>query len=193
MESPVRKDDFLILRIKKSIATPLLKAHHYLGDSFKSGDNFGLFLNFKLVGVCIFTGLSVPETAQSCFGLERDDQSGLYELSRLCLDPEVQATCHNAASWFVARCIKKLRTHGVRAIITYADSDHHEGTVYKALGFASVGLTKPKKDFYYLDGTKHNRGAITREGTWEYRSQKHRFVKVFDNTLSVLWREDAKQ
>ena len=46
-----------------------------------------------LVGVLPFVfllGLPVPEIARGAFGLERDQQEGLFELSRLCVDPELQ-------------------------------------------------------------------------------------------------------
>ena len=45
-----------------------------------------------LVGVLPFVFLldPVPEIAKGAFGLERDQQEGLFELSRLCVDPELQ-------------------------------------------------------------------------------------------------------
>jgi hypothetical protein len=128
------------------------------------------------------------------FGLDRDDQHGLYELSRLVLHPENQEKEHNLAGWFVARCIKDLRkATNVRAILSYADNDFHSGTVYRALGFKYFGLSERKKDFWILqsDGSyqKHNRGSVRHlEGEWRDRTQKHRFLKVFDKTLNAKWR-----
>jgi len=51
-----------------------------------------------------------------------------------------------------------------------------------------------KSDFWIKqnDGTyiKHNRGATKHlEGEWRPRSRKHRFLKVFDNTLEVKWKK----
>ena len=198
------KSDFYIDRITKKQAEELLLEYHYLKDiskGFKSGYNYGLFKNNEfsplniggLQGSCIFTGLPVPEIAKGAFGLERNQQQGLFELSRLCIHPDTQSEEHNITSWFVSRAIRQLRKDTeVKAIISYADSDFHFGTVYRALNFKYCGLTDPKKDFYYADGTKHSRGKIKgAEGEWKDRSRKHRYVMVFDKTLNLLWGDNS--
>ena len=194
------KSDYHIDRVNKSEAAELLLRFHYLKDiskTFKSGYNYGLYKNNEfcplniggIQGVCIFTGLPVPEIAQGAFGLERDEQEGLFELSRLCIHPVTQQEEYNITSWFVSRAIKKLRKETkVRAIISYADSEHHGGTIYRACNFRYCGLSDPKKDFYFSDGTKHSRGKIgDAEGEWKDRSRKHRYVMVFDKSLELLW------
>jgi hypothetical protein len=140
-------------------------------------------------GVCIFTGLPVPEIAKGAFGLERNEQQGLFELSRLCIHPDTQSREYNITSWFVSRAIRQLRKDTeVKAIISYADSDYHTGTIYRACNFKYAGLTDPKKDFYFADGTKHSRGRVKgAEGEWKDRSRKHRYVMVFDKSLKLLW------
>ena len=146
---------------------------------------------WRYSGVCIFTGLPVPEVAQGAFGLERNEQEGLFELSRLCIHPDTQQEEYNITSWFVSRAIKQLRKDTkVRAIISYADSDFHGGTIYRACNFRYCGLTRARKDFYFADGTKHSRGKMKgAEGEWRYRSRKHRYVMVFDKSLDLLWTE----
>ena len=196
------KSDYTIRSITKCECTDLLQKHHYLtgiSRGFKSGDNYGLiYSNDKVVGVCIFTGLPVPELSKGMFGLDRNNQEGLYELSRLVLHPDHQVREHNLAGWFVARAIKELKEkNNVRAILSYADNDYHSGTVYKALGFDYYGLTDTKSDFWILqdDDTyiKHNRGPTKHlEGEWRPRSRKHRFLKVFDNTLEVKWAQKVE-
>jgi len=194
------KNDYYIDRVSKSEAAELLLRFHYLKDiskGFKSGYNYGLFRKNEfspmniggIQGVCIFTGLPVPELAQGAFGLERNEQQGLFELSRLCIHPEIQGTEHNITSWFVSRAIRQLRKDTeVKAIISYADSDFHSGTIYRACNFTYVGLSDPKKDFYYADGTKHSRGKVKgAAGEWKERSRKHRYVMVFDKSLELLW------
>jgi len=194
------KTEFYIERVPKKEASKLLLKYHYLKNiskGFKSGYNYGLFRENKfsilnihgLQGVCIFTGLPVPEVAQGAFGLERNQQQGLFELSRLCIHPDTQSVEHNITSWFVSRAIRQLRKDTeVKAIISYADSDFHSGTIYRACNFKYCGLSDPKKDFYYADGTKHSRGKIKgADGEWKERSQKHRYVKVFDKSLKILW------
>lgn len=195
------KTDFYIDKISKRQAEELLLKYHYLKDlskGFKSGYNYGLFrkndfcpLNIGgAQGVCIFTGLPVPEIAQGAFGLERNEQQGLFELSRLCIHPDTQSKEYNITSWFVSRAIRQLRKDTeVKAIISYADSDFHSGTIYRACNFKYCGLTDTKKDFYYADGTKHSRGKVKgTEGEWKDRTRKHRYVLVFDKSLKLLWK-----
>jgi hypothetical protein len=194
------KSDFCIQKISKKQAEEVLLKYHYLKDiskGFKSGYNYGLFKNNDfsplniggLLGVCIFTGLPVPEIAKGAFGLQRNEQQGLFELSRLCIHPDTQSEEYNITSWFVSRAIRQLRKDTeVKAIISYADSDFHNGTIYRACNFKYCGLTDPKKDFYFADGTKHSRGKIKgAEGEWKERSRKHRYVMMFDKNLKLLW------
>ena len=194
------KSDYTIDRVTKSEAAELLLRFHYLKDiskTFKSGYNYGLYKNNEfcplniggIQGICIFTGLPVPEIAKGAFGLERHEQQGLFELSRLCIHPDTQQSEYNITSWFVSKAIRCLRKEtNVRGIISYADSDHHAGTIYRACNFQYCGLSEPKKDFYFADGTKHSRGSVKgHEGEWRERSRKHRYVMVFDKKLDLLW------
>ena len=196
------KSEFYIDRVSKEEIKDLLYTHHYLKDEskdFKSGFNYGLFkstfecpLNIGgCLGTCVFTGLPVPEIAVGAFGLERNQQQGIYELSRLCIHPDIQKEEYNITSWFLSRCIRRFRKDAtVRAILSYADADHHTGVIYRACNFQYYGLTDPKKDFYYADGTKHSRGSIRgADGEWRDRSRKHRYLMVFEKGLKPLWKE----
>lgn len=196
------KSEFYIDRVCKEEIKDLLYTHHYLKDEskdFKSGFNYGLFkstfecpLNIGgCLGTCVFTGLPVPEIAVGAFGLERNQQQGIYELSRLCIRPDIQKEEYNITSWFLSRCIRRFRKDAtVRAILSYADASHHTGVIYRACNFQYYGLTDPKKDFYYADGTKHSRGSIRgADGEWRDRSRKHRYLMVFEKGLKPLWKE----
>lgn len=180
--------------ISKDLCKSILKQHHYLNkknDGFRSGFNFGLYKNNLLVGVCIFHSPSVPETVKGCFGLSRNEQEGLYELGRLCLDPEIKEK--NVLSWFLGNSIKlfKKKTK-VRSILSYADSSLHTGFIYQATNFNYYGLTDSKKDFWFEleDGSfiKHQRGPVKgKKGEWRPRERKHRYLLVFDSNLKCLW------
>jgi len=200
------KSDFYIDRVGKEEIKELLYTHHYLKDEskdFKSGFNYGLYRNTvtdvlrigNCLGACVFTGLPVPEIAVGAFGLDRNQQDGIYELSRLCIHPDVQKEEYNITSWFVSRCIRRFRKDAtVRAILSYADSNHHTGTIYRACNFQYYGLTDPKKDFYYADGTKHSRGSVRGiDGEWRDRSRKHRYLMVFEKNLKkrLTWKEES--
>ena len=190
------KQDFKIQRITKEQSKEILLQFHYLKDiskGFKSGFNYGLFKKDMLLGVIIFTGFPVPELVKGMFGLERNEQKGMFELSRLCIHPDIQNTEHNITSWFVSNCIKIFRKEtDVKCILSYADNDFHKGTIYKACDFKYYGLSTPKKDFWIEqnDGsfTKHSRGKTKGvKGEWRDRSQKHRYVLVYDKNLKIKW------
>jgi hypothetical protein len=200
------KEDFYIDNVKKCEVRDLLNTFHYLKDESKdfkvSPYSYGLYRNSVTdvlhiggpLAVCIFTGFPVPEIAVGAFGLQRHEQEGLYELSRLCVHPDVQREEYNITSWFVSRCIKRFRKDAnVRCILSYADSSRHDGIVYRACNFKYYSLTEPKKDFYYADGTKHSRGSVKGvEGEWRDRSRKHRYLMIFDKELekSLKWKEE---
>jgi hypothetical protein len=199
------KEEYYIDKVKKCEVKDLLNTFHYLKDESKdfkvSPYSYGLYRNSVTdvlhVGGClgcvIFTGLPVPEIVVGAFGLQRHEQEGLYELSRLCIHPDIQKIEYNITSWFVSRCIKKFRKEAkVLAILSYADSNHHSGIIYRATNFKYYGMTDLKKDFYYSDGTKHSRGSVKGiDGEWRDRSKKHRYLMIFDKNLEkkLKWKE----
>ena len=192
------KPKYFIKTITKKEANEILLPFHYLTSlsrGFRSGYNYGLFKEGILVGVIIFTGFPVPELVKGIFDLGRTDQHGFFELSRLCIHPDIQSSEHNIASWFVARAVRLLRkATEVRAILSYADSAYHRGTVYQASNFLYYGLTAKKTDFWFkqADGTyrKHSRGPVKgRNGEWRSRTRKHRYLLVFDKSLRINWQQ----
>jgi hypothetical protein len=199
------KSEYFIDKVGKKEVKELLYTHHYLKDEskdFKSGYNYSLYrksftdiLNLGgSLGVCIFSTLPVPEIAVGAFGLERNQQEGIYELSRLCIHPDIQKEEYNITSWFLSRCIRRFKKDAnVSAILSYADSTRHNGIIYRACNFKYYGLTDSKKDFYYADGTKHSRGSVKGvEGEWKGRSRKHRYLMIFDKELQkrLTWKEE---
>jgi hypothetical protein len=207
------KSNYTIRQCQKKEITLILDRFHYLSKNevkpfglfqdeglvhhsfnFKSGFNVALFHNDEPVGACIFTGFPVPELSYECFGLNRDDQDGLWELSRFVLAPEHQKGEHNLATWFMARAIKQLKQcEPTRAVLSYADGDHHTGVIYAANNFTYYGFSDEKKDFWIKQGDgefkKHSRGKVKGlEGEWRPRSRKHRFLMVFDKSLICKWK-----
>lgn len=185
-----------IKHISRNECKEFLATRHYLslqGRSFRSGRNYGLFLEDELIGAAIFHGVSAGETIKGAFGLEKTEQAGFYELGRLAMDAAHNRK--NLTSWFAAQCIKMLRKETtVRAIISYADSSLHYGGIYQALNFMYYGLTAKKKDFYVKqeDGSYvlQTRGkTVGVDGEWRDRTRKHRYMIVYDKTLTVKWVE----
>jgi hypothetical protein len=151
--------------------------------------------NKKFIGCVVFAGISAVETLIGAFeGFDREsDQAGFWELTRLAMDDEYKV--HNLTSWFVSRAIRMLRKENeVRALISYADSDYHNGYIYQATNFKYYGLATQKCDFFQNIGgveTKVSRGYHKgMEGEWRLRSRKHRYMIVYDKTLKIKWHEE---
>lgn len=165
------------------------------GNGFLSRRSYGLFrTNNKFIGVITFSGISVVETLIGAFeGFERtSDQSGFWELSRLAMDDNDKEK--NLTSWFVSKALKMLRRDEyVRAVISYADSKYHHGYIYQATNFKYYGLTDKKSDFFVMEGNAEKqvwRGKVKgTKGIWKPRTRKHRYMIVYDKTLSVKWVE----
>lgn len=193
------KYTYHIESVTHDIADNFLQRHHYLaqqGNGFLSKVNYGLFRNDgKYIGVITFGGISVVETLIGAFdGFDRQSpQGGFWELTRLSMDDDTKEK--NLTSWFVSKAIKELRrTHTVRAIISYADSTYHNGYIYQATNFKYYGLTAQKSDFFEVqeDGTEKQiwRGGVKgHNGEWRQRSRKHRYMLLYDKSLSVKWKE----
>ena len=168
-------------------AQAMVSSFHYLGKkAFRHSFCFGLLDNEQFIGAIVFHGVSAPETVVGAFGLERNQQDGIYEIGRLILRPDCNGK--NYGSMLVGRSIKLLRKQTeVKAIITYADSTFHNGAVYQACNFTYCGMSSPKKDFFF-NGKIQERGKTKgMEGEWRPRPQKHRYVMIFDKSLSLKW------
>lgn len=190
---------YRIEEIDHSLADDFLKRHHYLaqqGNGFLGKVQYGLFTEENaFVGVCVFAGISVIETLIGAFdGFSRfSDQEGFWELTRLAMDDATKLP--NLTSWFVSRCIRKLRHEQyVRAIISYADSKYHNGFIYQATNWKYYGLSAPKTDFFEtVDGVERQvwRGNVKeKSGVWKPRSRKHRYMLCYDKSLRILWKEE---
>ena len=188
--------NYIIKEISKSESKNLLEKYHYLTNEskgFRSGYNYGLHKNNEIVGVCIFNGVSAPETLKGCLNLNRKDQDGFFELGRLCLKPGIKEK--NILSWFVSYSLRELKKKvTLRGVLSYADSRYHNGYIYQACNFKYYGLTSIKKDFWYEldDGSfkKHSRGKVKGfSGEWRDRPQKHRYLILYDKNLNTLWEE----
>ena len=191
------KEKYFIEKISKFTAKKLLDKYHYLHEqgNFRSGINFGLFdkENKTLIGVCVFHTVSAKYIAKGCFNIDAFKLDGFMELGRLCLNPHAYEK--NITSFFLSGSMRLLRKiKNVVALLTYADSEHHIGYVYQACNFKYYGLTSPKKDFFILkeDGTykKLQRGKCKNlKGEWRNKSQKHRYLIIYDRNLKTIWEE----
>lgn len=219
-------DGIQINNINKQEAKTLLEKYHYLTDvsaGFRiSKFSYGAFDNGNLVAVCIFTNFPAAELFKSIWGINdfrSVDQSGFFELSRLCVHPERQKG-DSFTSWFVAKSLRKLKMdHAkikkrVKAVLSYADDEYHSGIIYAACNFKYYGLTEPKfniwipcnkdkggkflsaekrqgrKETHWKQMTRGWTKHINDGGIKVMRGRKHRFLIVWDKKLpAVLWEE----
>ena len=174
-----------------------LAKHHYLskqGNTFRSGQYYGLVHEDKLIAVAVFNTMSSQATAKGCFGLDSNDQAGFFEIGRFAVDPDYDTD--SCAAWFLKECIRRFcDANKVRALFAYADPAYETGEVYLEAGFTCYGLTAKRTDFYAEqdDGSfiKQNRGQTKGvKGEWRPRSQKCRFLLVRDNTLHTKWKSN---
>ena len=131
----------------------LLGKYHYLANAGRCGIAFGAYLNGQLIATCVFSSLIRHNIRTN--GYLADE---CKELSRLCIHPKFQKK--NFASWFVARCLKRLDPK-CRLIIAYCDTTFgHSGAVYKACNFIADGEVKP--DYWYVatDGWAMHKKAL---------------------------------
>ena len=152
------------------------KQWHYLGDtSFISKINFGAYFNQILEGAISYG----PPNATELEGYwDRHTQANWWEIKRLVLSPKCPK---NSESRFIAITLKLLcRLASVRGVVTYADdAQGHVGTIYKASGFLSLGMTAPKNDFW-VNGKIQQRGKTKGvDGEWRPRSRKWLFIKEY--------------
>lgn len=183
------KSIFSIEEINKTTAYEFIRKYHYLGDAkFFSAQAFGLYHKSTgdLVGVATFAQPQGIVALKGWFGLD-NSETNIYELSRLCMLPQLNGT--NATSFLLGGSIKILKKQGsVRAVITLADSNRHVGSIYQVCNFTYYGLTDKKTDFYRFDGKVNPRGKTKdAHGVWIPRSQKHRYCYLLDKTLNVKY------
>lgn len=187
------KSIFTIKEIDKTTAYNFVKTYHYLGDAkFFSVQAFGLFYkDVELVGVATYSQPQGNVALKGWFGLDNSN-TNIYELSRLCMLPNLNGT--NATSFLLGSSLRILKQQGrVRAVITLADSSRHIGSIYQVCNFKYYGLTDKKFDFFRFDGKVNPRGAVKDvHGVWISRSRKHRYCFIIDNSLKVNYQCQEK-
>ena len=125
----------------------IIKNHYSHGCHNAPSPCYGLFDKGYLVGVLMFATPCSEAVRESIFGKEY--KNSVIELHRLhCLD----GTPKNTESYFISRCLKKLKTDlpRIKAIISFSDTTQgHNGTIYQATHFYYCGKTGNAT--FYLD------------------------------------------
>ncbi len=161
--------------IEKSKLSEILDKYHYIGDSGKSGKCFGFFSGENLIGVAL---LSSPV---------RKSEDQTIEISRFCLTQNDKNLGSKCLSLLVEEA-KKLKVY--TKIQSFAQSDIHTGTIYRAAGF--IQHSQYDKPSYNYSGihkkTVYERAKAFGFSEYEYaelfglekimESSKIKFVKL---------------
>ena len=168
----------------------IIKNHYSHGCHNAPSPCYGLFDNNKLIGVLMFATPCSENVRASVFGEQYKDY--VIELHRLHI---LDCTPKNTESWFIAKCIKRLKVDNpkIKAIISFSDSTQgHNGIIYQATHFYYCGKTG--KATFYLDENgrlrhPHQCGQnITKEKAlargWKptIRYSKNRYIYILGNS-----------
>jgi len=105
-----------------------------------------------LIGVLCFATPCSENVRGSVFG--PDFKNNVTELHRLFINDAYcgRTTPKGTESWFISRCLRKLKgdNPNIWAVLTFADStEGHTGVIYKATNAKFCGMTS--KATFYLD------------------------------------------
>ena len=177
--------DFEIKRVSSKEAKEFIRENHY-SHSCHNGPSpcYGLYKSEDLIGCLVFATPCSENVRSSIFG--KECKSTVIELHRLFI---IDDTPKNTESWFISRCLKRLKADrpDIKAVISFADStEGHDGTIYKATNAKFCGMTT--KATFYLDQEnrlRHPRqngvniskdGATTRGWIPVKRLSKYRYI-----------------
>ena len=189
------KSIFFIKEVGKETCYEFVRRYHYLADAkFFCAYGYALYYRnetggAEVVGCATFCNPQGIVALKGWFGLA-NDCNYVMELSRLCMLPCLNGT--NATSFLLGNSMKMLKKqHGIRAVITLADSSRHVGSIYQVCNFKYYGLTDKKYDFWSIEGIKNPRGNVRdRHGVQIERPRKHRYCYLLDKSLKVLYDEE---
>jgi len=181
-------------------ATAVIVRNHYLHRGRTMGQMpYWVLLDGARVGVLLFAYPRMSVTYQGFRPMN------LLELARMWLDPAVQGMtvvdsngeehAFAVATCAVGKSLRRLRQdwHGkyphlpdVLAVVSWADQEHHEGTIYRAANFREVGES---------GGSFHGK-ALRRNGghdqlNEDYLHVKTAFVYEFKSALSRRRKAEA--
>jgi hypothetical protein len=158
-----------------------LGKYHYAGRINKSGIRYAAMLGDDVIAVCVFDSPTRNESSTR-LGLPKGK---LIELTRFCIHPSYHKK--NFASWFLARCVKMLRSDKplVTTIIAFSDSSYnHTGTIYKASNWRYDGNTKPS--YWYVSDAGY---VMHKKTLWDHACKmglgeaeyaaKYGYIKIY--------------
>lgn len=173
--------DVVIKEDNNSDARKLYGRYHYLPAISKSGYHIGAWLGDEHVACATFSHVTRKQIADRL----KMKPKQVRELSRFCIIPTRNKT--NFASWFMSRAVSRLKTSNstIQALISFADTTLHDGTIYEASNWKYDGLTKKNyvyrsadARFYVHKKTVWDRAKKMGMSESEY-ADKHNYIKAW--------------
>lgn len=175
-------------------ATAVIVRNHYLHRGRTMAQMpYWILLDQQRVGVLLYAYPRMSTTFQG-YG-----PMNLIELARMWLDPAVQGLrvvdsqgrehAFAVATCAVGKSLRRIRQdwHGkyphlpdIQAVVSWADQEHHEGTIYKASNFREVGVSGGS-----LHGSTYRRNGGHDQLNPDYLHLKTAFLFEFSRELSV--------
>jgi hypothetical protein len=183
-------------------ATRIIVFYHYLHRGRTMAQlPYWILLDEIPVGVILYSlpRLSVP--------LDGVAPMNILELARIWISPDVQGiqtvgSDGRKHSFSVATCAvgRSLRTvqqdwyakyphmPGINAVVSWADTVHHEGTIYRAANFVESGISGGS-----MHGNRVRKGGGRDQWNPDYAHVKTRFLYRFDGPLTDKEKERIKK
>jgi hypothetical protein len=151
------------MAVDESTAKSYIMERHYSRSYPASKWRFGMFDSERLCGVLVF-GVPTSKRVLTIPFPSLTPYAESIELSRLVVDDMVPK---NGESWFIARCLEKVRQLGARGVVAFADPTPrvingvlmhrgHVGTIYQATNATCLGRSTPRLLTVLPDGTVLN-------------------------------------
>lgn len=144
----------LVVRpIPQRIARDLCERHHYL-ESYPGAAlfNFGIFVEHSLLGVAVI-GVG-PFNIHRLFRNAEPEQ--VVCLSRLWIDDRCGRNSESRVLGIICRSLRQWRPD-IKGMVAYSDpTAGHNGTIYRASGFAYLGKSTVMPLYRLADGSIHH-------------------------------------
>jgi len=136
-----------VKKISWKLAKRFVESHHYLGYTpARHRFTLGVYFDNELIGIMMF-GRPVARY---------EDQDTTLELTRMVLLPSPKNSESRSLS-LAEKYIKKNTEF--RRLIAYADSDRHQGTIYRAANWKEINRHHQTGRWNFRKGRKRNAGG----------------------------------
>ena len=176
--SQMKVTDFTIELVQRNSIVKFIEKHHYSHNvnGIQSYYHFGLYRDGKfglpeMIGAMMYAMPSMPHTSKKYNPINPDR---CFELRRLvCIDD----TPKNTESYFISKCLKWIKQNtNVEVVLAFADTQEgHEGIIYQASNFHSLGQTGSGTKLMVDGVLRHNR-SLNQDKRQFGRTLKRRYL-----------------